>query len=284
MKNESLTSFAEKMIPTVLELGKFSVDSQAGVENIGKKSTDSLDSDSDFVRQVKEAKTVIDEQVQEGLLKSAHEFLKGTSVKIDAEEDTPSLTLFSREETGVTLVIDPIDGTLEYVNGQDGFSICLGLISDGEIVSALVYFPVHKKLYLLGSDQRSYVCDVQDLEIVSKVPISAPEKTDHQRAWANNRISSELDTQLTQKYTLTRGDSGWAFPLLDCMAGEYESVAFGGVQIRDVLLGAMIEKAIGGYATDFSGNPLKWPAGGRIPESIFGFGTPLNMKIVQSST
>ncbi len=66
----------------------------------------------------------------------------------------------------------------------------------------------------------------------------------------------------------------WPDALLKCLSGEYAACLFHSAQIRDILLGAIIEKVKGGYAMDWKGNNLVWPDGGRVPTSIFGFENP----------
>ncbi len=39
-------------------------------------------------------------------------------------------------------VIDPLDGTSNYLNGLDYFAICLGLVHKGEVIMGVVYRPV----------------------------------------------------------------------------------------------------------------------------------------------
>ena len=64
-----------------------------------------------------------------------------------AEGDDPDATV---------RVIDPIDGTYEYLNGCDSYSVCLGVVENGKISMAIVYFPARDMLYFIGTDGQSY--------------------------------------------------------------------------------------------------------------------------------
>lgn len=58
------------------------------------------------------------------------------------------------------------------------------------------------------------------------------------------------------------------------MSGNYYACIFHTPQIRDVLIGAIIEHIPGGYAIDWEGKKLIWTNGGRLKNAIFGFNTP----------
>lgn len=276
MNNEALRRFVDAMIQSAIKAGQFALESQGKVQNIGKEDEEELmHTDSEFAKDRNRAKTIIDEQVQEMLLATALATLGGEFVRLDAEEDTPSKKKFTSQDADTTLVIDPIDGTLEYLNGKDNYSVCVALVSKGAVLAALVYFPVHKILYLLDVDHKSYQCACDDMMIANKELMQSPEVVQNSTVYVNNRVSQETNTCLSEKFTVVKDVDGqviWPEALFKCMAGEYKAALFIKPQIRDVLLGAMIERMPSGYAVDFSGDQITWPDGGRIPEVIFGFG------------
>lgn len=54
-------------------------------------------------------------------------------------------------------VIDPLDGTLNYVHGMDFYSISIAMIDDGEIKYGVVYLPETDKLYYSEKNKGSYL-------------------------------------------------------------------------------------------------------------------------------
>lgn len=58
-------------------------------------------------------------------------------------------------------VIDPLDGTKEFIKKNDEFSVNIGLVEDGEVVLGLVFLPVSKKTYFATKGQGAYItyCD-----------------------------------------------------------------------------------------------------------------------------
>lgn len=269
----NVEAFIKVIIPTVLDAGKFALEQQGQVQNVGKDIKIQSD-DNDFLIQRKQAKTVIDEQVQEKLLLAAHAALIGESVRIDAEEDTPSKHLFPTEGTEAVLVIDPIDGTLQYLNGSAEYSINLALVSKGDIVSALQYFPAHKMLYVIDSDGKPYCCLCDEDGIVEKKPLLPPDGVQNEILYVNHRVPQQAC--LARTHTVIKDSDGavlWSDAFFKCIHGEYKAALFVRPYIWDIVLGAIIAAMPGGYAVDFKGKKIVWPDGGRVPEIAFGFGT-----------
>lgn len=109
-----------------------------------KKQVAFRQGESAYHKAMREAKTKADEIVQELLLQAAYE--ERERLFLDAEEDTPLKNMFTGEKT-YSLIIDPIDGTLQYLRQKDSWSICAGIVSKGAMLCALVYFPARSLLY-----------------------------------------------------------------------------------------------------------------------------------------
>lgn len=66
----------------------------------------------------------------------------------------PSIPIVSEEsevpqvdQTKPVFVVDPLDGTRDYVNGMAGFSINIGIVIDGFPVAGVIFVPLHERLY-----------------------------------------------------------------------------------------------------------------------------------------
>ena len=115
MHKDEIKYFIDSLLSTILRAGELAIESQKNVINIRKE--ESYDkSDVERIKQRGRAKTAIDEKIQEMLLLSIKDIVDIDTIAIDAEEHTPSLTFFSHSNISLTVVIDPIDGTLEYVS------------------------------------------------------------------------------------------------------------------------------------------------------------------------
>jgi hypothetical protein len=62
-------------------------------------------------------------------------------MQIDAEEDTPTARAFAANSSPYRVVIDPIDGTLRYLQRDGLYAILVGLEHEGLVEAALVAVP-----------------------------------------------------------------------------------------------------------------------------------------------
>ena len=88
----------------------------------------------------KQALTQADLECQEILLRALLE--NAPSVRLQAEEDTPSCELFADSRSESVVVIDPIDGTLHsFLQGEGPYAILVGLVVRGVYRAGLVALP-----------------------------------------------------------------------------------------------------------------------------------------------
>lgn len=88
----------------------------------------------------KAALTVADTAVQETLLVPLLE--RFANARLDAEEDTPSVSRFRGDQGELDIVIDPIDGTLRFfLQARGPYAVMAGLAREGRFAAALVALP-----------------------------------------------------------------------------------------------------------------------------------------------
>jgi fructose-1,6-bisphosphatase/inositol monophosphatase family enzyme len=79
-------------------------------------------------------------------------------VAADAEEETATRDLFPPEATGRPLVVvDPIDGSLNYTRGSDDFAVMGGWLREGGFQAALVHFPAWRRTFWGRRDGGAWV-------------------------------------------------------------------------------------------------------------------------------
>jgi len=92
------------------------------------------------------ALTAVDLATQDVILLALRERMP--DVAVDAEEDTESVRLFAPAGGGRPLVvIDPVDGTLNYARGESEYAVMGSLVRDGVVTAAVVYFPEWGEVY-----------------------------------------------------------------------------------------------------------------------------------------
>ena len=259
----------EKVCVAVRQAGVVAKAFQGKVQNEGKDVEGVSQNESDRVKAQRSAKTLIDEVVQDIVLMALLD--EKDNIMLDAEEKTSLSKLFSSEGKEVSVVIDPIDGTLEYLEGEDNYSICVGVIEYGEVKLAVVYFPARDIAYVVAPDGKSYVYRSFSEEGNSVPEAVALPDTFKRTFLVNSRVPEDVSAPLRGEGFAVEDDQGnAAVALLSVLSGGACAYLCDYRQIRDILLGAVIGKARNGFAKDSDGKPLVWPQVGRVPRAVFG--------------
>ncbi len=58
----------------------------------------------------------------------------------------------ARLDAARSFVVDPIDGTRAFIDGQDSFSHALAVVEGGRVVAGVVYLPMRQALYAASAD------------------------------------------------------------------------------------------------------------------------------------
>jgi fructose-1,6-bisphosphatase/inositol monophosphatase family enzyme len=272
-------SFTYGMTVAVRQAGAVAYALQGRVLNEGKDDATSLPGDSEALRQRRAAKTVVDEIVQEILIIAAAELLDCRTTSLDAEEESRSTHLFVNDGSRRTLILDPVDGTVEYIEGLSSYSICAGLVENGRLTSALVFFPARDHLYVLDEAGRSFAAvGAQHNGLEKARPLALGSNSTSRVLYVNGRVPMDVQTCLRgsgfQVIDDTVDGRGAPDCILACMNGEARAYVSHTRQLRDILLGGILAGASGGYACDWQGKELVWPPGGRVARAIFGAGEP----------
>ena len=222
----------------------------------------------------KEAKTIIDETIQDILLLALKNVIDPQSFVLDAEEDTPFVKIFRSDGNGASIIIDPIDGTLEYLEGRDDFSVCICAIEDGRMALAFVFFPRRDVAYAIAPNGKSYQYKSFSSEGIQQASeIILPKEAD-KVVYKMRHVPDTIVTSLKSAGYMVIDDlidslmaPNAILKMLDGTACAYMCANY---YIRDAMLGAIVGNAKGAYTANFKGAELRWPQKGRVPEAIFG--------------
>ncbi|MFI3304068.1 MAG: 3'(2'),5'-bisphosphate nucleotidase CysQ [Rikenellaceae bacterium] len=86
------------------------------------------------------------------------ETLGPTRIPILSEEGREML-YEERQNWEMFWLVDPLDGTVEFINRNNEFTVNIALMSGGEALLGVIYVPYLKKLYIAGSGYGSYLCE-----------------------------------------------------------------------------------------------------------------------------
>jgi 3'(2'), 5'-bisphosphate nucleotidase len=168
----------------------------------------------------------------------------------------------SRVSAGVErfLLVDPLDGTREFLARNDEFTINVALIERGAPVAGAVYAPALGRLWFGGGE--SFVCDVRPGETVPESscwrPIHTRRAPDALVAVASRSHGDPQTDSFLSKLPLvelrSRGSSLKFCLLAEGLADVY--ARFGATMEWDTAAGDAVLRSAGGVVLDESGIPL----------------------------
>ena len=109
-------------------------------------------------------------------------YLLNTNIPILSEEGA-KISFQERKEWEYSWLVDPLDGTKEFVKRNGEFTVNIAMIHEGIPIMGVIYVPVKKELYFalegLGSFKKSdFTDEITDLEQLISVSDSLPIKED----------------------------------------------------------------------------------------------------------
>ena len=237
MTQSDIKKIVEDLIQTFLNAGRVSLD-------LRKKG---------LIKEIKSDNTPVsngDLEVNKILTKKILELTP--NIPIVSEETSENKSQDNLEDFWL---IDPIDGTYDYINDLDEFTINAGLIIKKKPAAGLIYAPAKNRMFYSYGDNLSF-------ELIDGKPI----KLDHSKNFNKNEIKfvsysnkikpeiSDIHKKLKVKKCV-RMKSSLKFCVI--AAGEYDGyVAEPRASEWDIAAGHAIFKHSGGSVTDFNGEEI----------------------------
>jgi myo-inositol-1(or 4)-monophosphatase len=192
--------------------------------------------------------TTADQKAQERIVDRIHQ--ESPDAQIVGEEQNVSKTI---PESGDVWVIDPIDGTTNFVNGIPIWTVSLAAIQDGEPVAAVNLLPALDEEYVASSDGTK-----RDDEIVSVSETADIESFTASPILRYGFAQRNEFAAVTGDVIKTVGDIrrfGCAQATLALVARGAIDVTFSTVQPNpwDTVAGAYMVEQAGGKVTDIHG-------------------------------
>ncbi|MBN9577054.1 MAG: inositol monophosphatase, partial [Alphaproteobacteria bacterium] len=151
-------------------------------------------------------------------------------------------------------IIDPLDGTTNFLHSIPHFAISIALEREGQIVSALVYNPISDDLFIAEKGHGAYLNDKrlrvaarkQLRDALSATGIPFMGKDGHER------FLGELAAVMAVSPGVRRFGSA-ALDLAWLAAGRYDAFWERGLQIWDIAAGVLLVREAGGVVSDLDG-------------------------------
>jgi 3'(2'), 5'-bisphosphate nucleotidase len=175
---------------------------------------------------------------------------------------TPNIPIISEETTdnkdNKTLkdfwLVDPIDGTYDYINNLEEFTINAGLIINNKPAAGLIYAPAKKRMfYSYGKGNAFELCDGKTINLSEKDIKSRPIKF----ISYSNKIKPEIEKIYQEIGVVENIKMKSSLKFCVVAAGDYDGyVAEPRAYEWDIAAGHAILEHSGGTVTDFDGNKI----------------------------
>ena len=175
---------------------------------------------------------------------------------------TPNIPIISEETTdnkdNKTLkdfwLVDPIDGTYDYINNLEEFTINAGLIINNKPAAGLIYAPAKKRMfYSYGKGNAFELCDGKTINLSEKDIKSRPIKF----ISYSNKIKPEIEKIYQEIGVVENIKMKSSLKFCVVAAGDYDGyVAEPRAYEWDIAAGHAILEHSGGTVTDFDGNEI----------------------------
>lgn len=244
------------LLPLVIAAGKVTVDYFGRDIDIKTKSD-------------KSPFTAADLAAEDVILSGLADAFPGIPV-VAEESETRSSSANGFQSEGMFFLVDPIDGTKEFINGLKDFTVNVALISDGQPVIGLVYGPALSTLWIgavgfgavrLTIDPNTPVEDWDSrLDEAAKISVCSPKAGEGLVAVASrSHRDAETDVFLKKlgcRDTVARGSS-LKFCIL-AEGGAHVYPRFGPTMEWDTAAGDAVVRAAGGEVLDLNGKPFQY--------------------------
>lgn len=174
---------------------------------------------------------------------------------------TTHIPVLSEESDGVALpyperiwIIDPLDGTKDFIQKNDDFCVMIGLIENGRPILGVIYIPVHHTLYYAEKGMGAFkTFNGNTTRITSSTTPTTPLRCIRSRNHFAPTMEKVAHT-LHATY-VPRGSMGIKGGVLIEDEGDY-FFSQGKFGEWDVCAPEIIVKEAGGVVSDCNGNPL----------------------------
>ena len=152
-------------------------------------------------------------------------------------------------------IIDPIDGTSNFLHGMPHFAISIGLEHENEIICGIIYDPIKDEMFTAEKGNGSYVNN-QRIRVSSRSKLK-----DSLILTGGPRYSSDKKNITFEEYKkfssqvsipIRKLGSG-SLDLAYVAAGRCDGYWQRGLEYWDIAAGIVIVREAGGYITDFNG-------------------------------
>jgi len=172
--------------------------------------------------------------------------LRAEKIIIDElKKGRPNYSIIS-EENGIennkdsknTWIIDPIDGTINFLHGIPHFAISIALQSNNEIISGLIFDPIKNELFFAEKNSGAFYNN-------QRIRVSKKTQINECLFATSGNINNELGIQF-------RKSGSAALDMAYVASGRYDGYFQSNLNIWDIAAGIIIVKEAGGVLNEIN--------------------------------
>jgi myo-inositol-1(or 4)-monophosphatase len=151
-------------------------------------------------------------------------------------------------------IVDPLDGTTNFLHSNPLFAISIGLEREGQLVAGVIYNPVSDELFTAEKGKGAFMND-RRLRVAGRKTLADALLTTgipHRGRTGHARFLKEMGT-LMQEVTGIRRTGSAALDLAFVAAGRFDGYWERNLQSWDLAAGIVIVREAGGFVSDLDG-------------------------------
>jgi len=203
-----------------------------------------------------EAVTEADRASQRLIVSAIHKRFEGDGIVGEENETGDAITFDCPDPMGRVWVIDPIDGTNNFIAGLGNFAVCIGLLEKGWPVLGVVYDVMRDQMYVAAKGEGAWL-DKRKLSA-----LTTPLDNSAMIMMTSNVV--DPSKRCPQWAARLVGQTHWKVRILGSAALEAVSVAAGiahaaitvNGKLWDLVAPAAVVLEAGGVITDLKGKPI----------------------------
>jgi myo-inositol-1(or 4)-monophosphatase len=154
-------------------------------------------------------------------------------------------------------IVDPLDGTTNFLHGLPHFCVSIGLARDNEVIAGVIYDPLKDELFWAEKNNGAYLNNqrlrvsarkrLSDALLATGIPFRI-----HEGQPVKEKFMEQLHSVMGRLAGVRRFGSA-ALDLAYVAAGRYDGYWENGLHPWDVAAGLLIVREAGGFVTEING-------------------------------
>ena len=162
----------------------------------------------------------------------------------------------TQDEIGTKLfwIIDPVDGTHNYISGLPNFGVSIALATKKEFLLGVIYLPYFDEMYYAVKNQGAFMND-EKIQVSKNNDLEKSMITFDNQFYLNKK-SFDVYKKIVGSCFTTRilGSAVYDFCLI--ASGKVDARVWNNTKVFDFAAGLTIVNEAGGKLTDFNGNEI----------------------------